>query len=445
MKLVVIGGVAGGASAAARAKRTNPTWEVMVFEKGPHVSYGSCGLPYYIGKVVDKIDALIARRPSQFKEQGIDVFINSEVKAIDFDKREVEVFHKEEGSIKRYGFDSLVIATGANPVVPPLPGMDLEGVFVLRTLEHGMRIRDKLEEGDVKRAVIVGGGFIGMEMCEALSEWGIEIVLVELLDQILPPMDKDMADLVRAHLEGKGIKVLTNHGVEGFLGDNRVKKVVAGGEEMEADMVILAIGVRPNVSLAKEAGVKIGKTGAIATNERMETNVENVYAAGDCTEAKHILTGDPVYIPLGTTANKQGRVAGTNAVGGSEYFKGVLGTAIFKSFDIGGAMTGLTEKEALRRGIPFKAAKVTARDRARYYPGSQDITIKLLYDPSSGRILGCQIVGHWSSIKRIDTVSAAIYAGMGVEDLYRQDFSYSPPFSPVWDPLLIAADRALKT
>ena len=445
MRLIIIGGVAGGASAAAKAKRTNPSWDVIMFEKGSYISYGSCGLPYYIGREIDSIDALVARWPKQFKEQGVDVFINSEVKAIDLDRKMVEVFHRDEKEVKRYNFDSLVIATGANPVVPPFPGKDLEGVFVLRTLEHGKMIRDRLERGDVKKAVIVGGGFIGVEMCEALSKWGIDVTLVELLDQILPPMDKDMADLIENHLRDKGIKVLTSHGVEGFLGDKKVKKVVAGGEELDADMVILAIGVKPNVALAKEAGIRIGETGAIATDEKMETNIKGVYAAGDCAEARHILTGEPVYIPLGTTANKQGRVAGANAVGGSEYFKGVLGTAIFKTFDVGGALTGLTEKEASRRGLPFKIAKITAKDRARYYPGSQDITVKLLYNPDNGRLLGCQIVGHWLSVKRIDVVSTAIYAGMTVEDLYRQDFSYAPPFSPVWDPLLIAADNALKS
>ncbi len=443
-RLVVVGGVAGGTSAAAKAKRTNPQWEVVIFEKGPYVSYGGCGLPYYVEGEIEKKEDLVVRWPRQFREQGIEVYTQSEVKVLDIDKGEVEVFHSEEGETRRYPYDALVIATGAKPLVPPFPGKDLGGIHVLRTPNQGEAIRKELESGKVKRAVVVGGGFIGVEMCEALAPWGVDVTVVELLDQILPPMDRDMADLVAKYLQEKGVRILTGHGVEGFLGDRRVKKVVAGGEEIPADMVILSIGVRPNVDLAKEAGIQLGPTGAIAASERMETNVGVVYTAGDCAEARHIITGEPVYIPLGTTANKMGRVAGTNAVGGDAVFKGVLGTVIFKAMELGGAMTGLTEKDAVRRGIPYKVARITARDRAHYYPGGQRITVKLVYHAETGKLLGGQIVGHWTSVKRIDAVAVALYAGLTVEDFSRQDLAYAPPFSPVWDPLLVAANRAVK-
>lgn len=443
-RLVVVGGVAGGTSAAAKAKRTNPQWDVVIFEKGPYVSYGGCGLPYYVEGEIGKKEDLVVRWPHQFKEQGIDVYTHSEVKAIHLDKGEVEVFHAQEGKTLRYPFDALVVATGARPLVPPFPGRDLEGIHVLRTPDHGEAIRRELESGRVKKAVVVGGGFIGVEMCEALLPWGVEVTVVELLDQILPPMDKDMADLVARYLEEQGVRILTSHGVEGFLGRERVEKVVAGGEEVPADLVILSIGVRPNVELAKEAGIEIGPTGAIAADERMETNVEGVFTAGDCAEARHIITGEPVYIPLGTTANKQGRVAGTNAVGGEAVFKGVLGTAIFKAMDLGGAMTGLTEKEATKKGIPYKVARITARDRAHYYPGGKRLTVKLVYHAETGRLLGGQLVGRWTSVKRIDAIAVALYAGMTVEDFSRQDLAYAPPFSPVWDPLLVAANKAVR-
>ncbi len=443
-RLVVVGGVAGGTSAAAKAKRTNSQWDVVIFEKGPYVSYGGCGLPYYVEGEIEKKEDLVVRWPRQFREQGIEVYTHSEVKAIDVDKGEVEVYHAQEGQTRRYPFDALVVATGARPLVPPLPGRDLEGIYVLRTPDQGEAIRRELESGNVKKAVVVGGGFIGVEMCEALARWGVEVTVVELLDQILPPMDRDMADVVARYLEEKGVNILTGHGVEGFLGRDRVEKVVAGGEEIPADMVILSVGVRPNVDLAREAGIQLGSTGAIAANQRMETNVEGVYTAGDCAEARHIITGEPVYIPLGTTANKMGRVAGTNAVGGDAVFKGVLGTAVFKVMDLGGAMTGLTEKDASRRGIPYSVARITARDRAHYYPGGQRITVKLVYNSETGRLLGSQIVGRWTSVKRIDAVAVALYAGMTVEDFSRQDLAYAPPFSPVWDPLLVAANKAVR-
>lgn len=443
-RLVVVGGVAGGTSAAAKAKRTDPQWDITIFEKGPYVSYGGCGLPYYVEGEIETKEDLVVRWPYQFKEQGIEVYTQSEVKAIDMDKGEVEVFHAQEGQTRRYPFDSLVIATGARPLVPSFPGKDLKGIHVLRTPNQGEAIRQELESGNVKKAVVVGGGFIGVEMCEALLRWGVEVTVVELLDQILPPMDKDMADLVAKYLEENGVKIMTSHGVEGFLGRDRVEKVVAGGEEIPADMVILSIGVRPNVELAKDAGVELGPTGAIAADERMETNIKGVFTAGDCAEARHIVTGEPVYIPLGTTANKQGRVAGTNAVGGNAVFKGVLGTAIFKAMELGGAMTGLTEKDAAKRGITYKVARITARDRAHYYPGGKRLTVKLVYHAETGKLLGGQLVGRWTSVKRIDAVAVALYAGMTVEDFSRQDLAYAPPFSPVWDPLLVAANKAVR-
>ncbi len=443
-RLVVIGGVAGGTSAAAKAKRTNREWEIRIFEKGPYVSYGGCGLPYLVGGEIAKKEDLIVRWPHQFEEQGIGVSVNSEVKEIDTSKGEVEVFHAEEGVTRRYGYDALVVATGARPFVPPIPGVDLEGVYVLRTPLDGEAIRMALESGKVKKAVVVGGGFIGVEMCEALLNQGVGVTMVELMEQILPPMDPDIANLVQERLEKAGVEVMTGCGVEAFEGRESLERVVAGGSAIDAQLAVLAIGVRPNVELAKAAGVSTGATGAIAANERMETNVPGIFTAGDCAEALHLVTGEPVYIPLGTTANKMGRVAGTNAVGGDATFKGVLGTSIIKALDLGVAMTGLSEKDAQKRGIPYQVARIKGRDRAHYYPGSHPITVKLLYHSESRRLLGGQIVSHWTAAKRIDAIATAVYAEMTVDDFARQDFAYSPPFSPVWDPMLTAANRAVK-
>ncbi len=443
-RLVVIGGVAGGTSAAAKARRTNGDWEIHIFEKGPYVSYGGCGLPYLVGKEIAKKEDLIVRWPHQFEEQGIHVSVKSEVKAIDTDKGEVEVFFSEDGSTKAYGYDALIVATGARPFVPPIPGAHLPGVYVLRTPDHGHEMRAALESGGVKEAVVVGGGFIGVEMCEALLNWNVKVTMVELMDQILPPMDSDIAKLVQERLEKAGVNVLTNCGVSEFKGKDRLEQVVAGDHAIPAQLAVLSIGVRPNVELAKEAGIAIGTTGAIAANERMETSVTGVFTAGDCAEATHIVTGDPVYIPLGTTANKMGRVAGTNAVGGNATFKGVLGTSIIKALDLGVAMTGLTEKEAAKREIPHKVARIKGRDRAHYYPGSHPITVKLVCHGETGRLLGGQIVSHWTAAKRIDAIATAVYAGMSIDEFARQDFAYSPPFSPVWDPMLTAAGKAVR-
>ena len=442
-RLVVIGGVAGGTSAAAKAKRTNKEWEIHIFEKGPYVSYGGCGLPYFVGKEIEKKEDLIVRWPHQFEEQGIRVSVNSEVKSVDTSKGEVEVFHAENGTTERYGYDSLVIATGARPFVPPIPGVDLDGVYVLRTPLDGEAIRKTLGKG-VKEAVVVGGGFIGVEMCEALLNWGVKVTMIELMDQILPPMDADIASLVADRLTKAGVEIITSSGVSAFEGDGSLERVIAGDLTIPAQLAVLAIGVRPNVELAKDAGVALGPTGAIAANECMETNLEGIFTAGDCAEAVHIVTGDPVYIPLGTTANKMGRVAGTNAVGGRATFKGVLGTSIIKALDLGVAMTGLTEKECEKKKIAYKVAKIKGRDRAHYYPGSHPITVKLVYRSDDGRLVGGQIVSHWTAAKRIDAIATAIYAGLTVEDFGRQDFAYSPPFSPVWDPMLTAANRAVK-
>lgn len=443
-RLVVIGGVAGGASAAAKAKRVNPDLQVDIFEKGEYVSYGACGMPYYIGRVIENKEKLIVRTPKQFEDQGINVHLKSEVKRIDVENREVLVFHASEGESQTYPFDSLVIATGATPVKPPIPGVDLKGVFTLRHFTHGVQIRNELESGRVKKAVIVGGGFIGAEMAEAFKNWELDVVLVEMLPRVLRDFDEVASKAAKESLEKQGVTVLTGRRVSAFEGRERVEAVVIDGERLEADLVLLSTGIRPNVELAVQAGIKLGPHGGIATDERAETNVPGVFAAGDCAETLHFLTGEPYYMPLGTTANKMGRVAGTNAAGKSAVFKGVLGTSIVKIFEAGFAKTGFTEAELKQRGIPYETVTIVARDRAHYYPGGGRFTVKLNWESETGRLLGGSVIGPASGVLRIDALATAIYTGLTVEDLARQDFAYAPPFSPVWDPLLVAANRALR-
>jgi len=443
-RLVVIGGVAGGASAAAKAKRVNPNLQVDVFEKGEYVSYGACGLPYYIGGTIEKKEKLIVRTPKQFESQGISVHIKSEVKGIDVDKGEVLVLHSSEGRKEAYPFDSLVIATGAVPTKPSIPGINLKGIYTLRHFAHGVQIRDDLESGGIKKAGIVGGGFIGAEVAEALRNWDLDVVMVKESREVLRDFDDVISKAAKESLEKHGVTILTDCHVDAFEGGERVEAVVVDGERLEADLVLISKGIRPNVELAVQAGIMLGPYGGIATDERVETNIPGVFAAGDCAETLHFLTGEPYYKPLGTTANKLGRVAGTNAAGKDAVFKGVLGTTIIRIFETGLAKTGFTEAELKNRGIPYETTTIVARDRAHYYPGGGRFTVKLNWERGTGKLLGGSMVGLGPSVLRIDALATALYGGLTVEDLARQDFAYAPPFSPVWDPLLVAANRALR-
>ncbi len=443
-RLVVVGGVAGGASAAAKARRVDPNLEIEVFEKGEYVSYGACGLPYYIGRVIEKKEKLIVRTPAQFEEQGIKIRLRREVVELDLRQRKVKVINLEDGKEEARPFDSLVIATGALPVRPDIPGVDLKGVYVLRTFSQGVRIREDLESGRVKRVVILGGGFIGTEMAEAFRNWGLEVFMVKASSKVLRDFDDVASQAAKEALERHGVTILTGCRVEAIVGGEWVEYVLVDGERLGADLVLISKGIKPNVSLAVGAGIEIGPYGGIATDERAQTSVEGIFAAGDCAETIHFVTGEPYYKPLGTTANKMGRVAGTNAAGGSAVFKGVVGTSVIKAFDMGLAKTGFTEEELSSRGVDYETVVIRARDRAHYYPGGGRFTVKLNWEKRTGRLLGATLVGPGSSVMRINALASAIYGGFTVEDLARQDFAYSPPFSPVWDPVLVAANRALR-
>ena len=446
-RLIVIGGCAAGMSAASKARRVNPDLEIVVYEKTGFVSYGECGLPYYISGIVDDHHKLVVRTPAQFAKQGIEVHLHHEVTEIVPENHLLRVRNLESGSSRDDSYDKLIIATGGRPAL--LPGFshgDLGGVFVLRALEDGIAIREFIQRERPKRAVVVGAGYIGLETAESFHLLGLETSVIGRPPQVLKRFDLDMAKLVQDELERQGIRLSLGDEVKALEGNaqGRVQRVVSSKGTFEADLVLLALGVRPNVALAQAAGVALGETGAIATDARMRTNLPDVFAAGDCAEAYHRITGRGAYIPLGTTANKQGRVAGTNAGGGQAEFKGIVGTAITKVFDLYAALTGLSEKEAQALGYAVKSTLIKAGSRAHYYPDGRPMYVKLVVEEGSGRLLGGQIVGGEGAGTRIDVLATALHQGMTVEELSELDLAYVPPMSPVWDPLLVAANVALK-
>jgi len=454
-RLIVIGGCAAGMSAASKARRVNPDLEIVVYERTGFVSYGECGLPYYVSGLVDDHNRLVARTPAQFAERGIEVRLHHEVTEIVPENRRLRVTHLDNGESWYENYDKLVIATGGRPAL--LPGLSLPpappklggtggGLFVLRALEDGIAIREFIQRERPGHAVIVGAGYIGLEMAESFHVLGLETTVVGRPPQVLKLFDPDMAKLVQEELERKGIRLSLGDEVKALEGDaqERVRRVISSKGAFEADLVLLALGVRPNVALAKEAGVALGDTGAIATDTQMRTNLPGVFAAGDCAEAYHLVTGRGAYIPLGTTANKQGRVAGENAGGGQAEFGGIVGMAITKVFDLYAASTGLSEKEARALGYAVESTTIKASSRAHYYPGGGPMHVKLVVEEGSGRLLGGQIVGGEGAGPRIDVLATALHQEMTVEELSRLDLAYVPPMAPVWDPLLVAANVALK-
>lgn len=444
-RLIVIGGVAAGMSAAAKAKRVNRDLDVVVYEKSGFVSYGSCGLPYYVAGVVRNHNDLITRTPTEFAKQGIAVHVHHEVTEIDPARQAVRVVNLDSGQEWTESYDQLIIATGGRPAVPHgLPGRDLPGVFVMRTVEDGIAIREWLQSQWPQRVVIAGAGYIGMECAESFLSLGLEVTIVGRPPQVLKNFDPEMARLVQEELESKRARLFLGNPLIAIEGDSRVRRVVTEQGTFAADLVLLALGVMPNAALAQATGVKLGVKGAIVTDTQMRTNLPNVYAAGDCAEAYHRVTGQGTYIPLGTTANKQGRVAGVNAAGGQATFEGIVGTAVTKVCDIHAARTGLTEKEARELGYQVSVTQIQAPTRAHYYPGNTSLHVRLIVDTSNGKLLGGQVVGREGVDRRIDVLATALHQGWTVEDLARLDLAYAPPFAPVWDPLLVAANVALK-
>jgi len=440
-KLVVIGGDAAGMSAASKVRRTHKAWEIVVFERGRYTSYAACGMPYYIAGKVESADDLIARKPEEFREkQNIDVRTLHEVMEIDPGKKRVRVRNLEKETEFWERYDDLLIATGASPVRPDVAGIDADGIFGLSTLQSGLTVFDYMRDHRLKKAVIVGGGYIGIEMAEALLERKMKVSLLDMASEVMSTMDPDMGRLISVYMREIGVDLYLNEKLDHFESKmGKVSGIVTDKRTLEADLVILGIGTKPNTTLALKAGIVLGAKGAIRINKKMETNVANIWAAGDCAESFHLVSERQVHIALGTVASKHGLIAGENISGGNEEFPGVVGTAITKIMDLEISRTGLNEKELKDFDIPYKTSTILSSTLPGYYPGAGEINVKLLVERVSGRLLGGQIVGKQGAAKRIDTLATALTARMTVRDLAFLDLSYAPPFSPVWDPLQIAA------
>lgn len=436
MKYVVIGAVAGGMTAAMKIRRNDDKAEIIVYDKDTDISYSGCSLAYYISGVIDNRKNIVPRDSQYFKKFNVDVKTDHEVLKVDVQNKKVIVKDLKTGNIFEDGFDKLIIATGAHPVIPQIEGIELEGIFVLRNVKDADRIKEFINNNLPKKALIVGGGYIGLEMAEALKVLGMDVCIVEKQKNILPNLDSDMARLVESYLEENGVVIRKGTSVLRFEGDKRVKRaILSDGSKIEADFVLLAVGVRPSTKFLEESGIQLLPNGAIKVDEYMRTNIEGIFAAGDCAAVYFKLNGKTMYVPLGSTANKMGRIAGENATGGSMKFSGVLATSIFKVFDLTVAQTGYTEKMAQEDGIEYEVGHITKPHITTAYPGAEKMTIKALAELSSRKVIGAQIVGTKGVDKRIDVLATAIFAGLTTDDLFQLDLAYAPPFSSAKDPI----------
>ncbi|MCS7124720.1 MAG: FAD-dependent oxidoreductase [Candidatus Bathyarchaeota archaeon] len=440
-RIVIIGAHAAGVDAASAARKTDRTAEITLITDEKYAGYSRCGLPFVIGGRIPSFSNLIVFSPSYFQMMKLNLKTETKVTKIDVSKKTVLV--AKNGNIEEIPYDSLIIATGASAFTPPIKGREKKGILPLRTIEDGQRIDQAIREG-AKTAVVMGAGLIGLETAVALQERGLKVTVVEMLPQVLPAMlDADMAKMVQEMLEQKGIRILTNKPVEEFLGVDKVTGIVAGGEQINADLFISAFGVRANTQLAVDAGVALGETKLIKTNPRMETNVKDVYAVGDCAESIHIVTQRPVVQQLGTVAVRQGKVAGINAAGGYAVFTGVVGSAVTELYDMQIGVTGLTEAAAKRAGIETITGTVSSKTKAEYYPGALPIRVKLVVEKESQRIIGAQVIGGEEVTQRINAASFAIQKQMTVRELAKADTAYAPPLNETWEPLVLAAEMVL--
>ncbi|WP_073950045.1 FAD-dependent oxidoreductase [Streptomyces kebangsaanensis] len=446
-RLVVIGGDAAGMSAASQARRMRgpDELEIVALERGHFASFSACGIPYWVSGDVDGRDRLIARTPEEHRARDIDLRMRTEVTEIDVAAGRVRARDVDSGAESWTSYDKLVIATGARPVRPDLPGFDAPGVHGVQTLDDGQALLDSLTRARGRRAVVVGAGYIGVEMAEAMVKRGYEVTVVDRGEEPMSTLDPDMGRLVRRAMEGLGITMAGGAGVTKVLtgDDGRVRAVATEDAEYPADVVVLGIGVRPETALARAAGLPLGAHGGLLTDRAMRVRGhENVWAGGDCVEVLDLVSGQQRHIPLGTHANKHGQVIGTNAGGGYATFPGVVGTAVSKVCDLEIGRTGLRERDADRVGLRFETVTVESTSRAGYYPGASLMTVKMLAERRTGRLLGVQIVGREGAAKRVDIAAVALTAGLTVEQMTALDLGYAPPFSPVWDPVLVAARKA---
>lgn len=443
--LLVIGGDAAGMSAASQARRANPTMTIGVLEKTRDVSYAACGMPYYVAGLIDKPDRLLALDRIRFSsDRMIDILIETEAISVDVSSRTVSAV--AGGVTRMYGWDTLVIATGARAVIPPIPGTNNPQVFFLRTLSDGITIREFIDREKPRSAVIIGGGFIGLEMAEAFRARSMETILLERLESVAMTMSPAIRDLVRSTLEANGVRVRTGVDIESIERSGSGLAVKAGGETHRVDCVLISTGVAPNTEFLRNTPIRMNERGAVIVDERSRTSIPGIFAAGDCATVKNLITGADVYMPLGTTANKQGRVAGLQAAGvESEVFPGIVGSQMVKVFDLEIGKVGMNREESERAGIPVISTLLKARSRAGYYPSSREIHVVLTARADTRTIIGGEVAGTDGAALRANIIATAVYARMTDRDLAYLDLGYAPPFSPVWDPINAAAQMLMRT
>jgi NADPH-dependent 2,4-dienoyl-CoA reductase/sulfur reductase-like enzyme/rhodanese-related sulfurtransferase len=439
-RLLIVGGVAGGATAAARARRIDENAQIILFERGEYISFANCGLPYYVGNVIKRRDALLVTTPQALMQRyRIDVRVFNEVIAIDRTDKSLKVKDRSTGRIYTEHYDKVILSPGAEPVKPGIEGIDIDGIFNLRNIPDSDRIKALVDEKKPEHAVVIGGGFIGIEMAENLMERGVKTTLIEMLDQVMPQFDYEMAGLIHAHLKDKGLKLVLNDGVKSFSKqDGGIMVNTTKGLSLPCDLAVLSFGIRPENVLAKEAGLELGENGHIIVNSSMATSDPDIYAVGDAVAVRDYLMGIPVNTALAGPANKQARIAADNALGRRAVFRGTLGTSIVKIFGLTAASTGMNEKTLKSHGVPYHVSYTHPGSHASYYPGAEIMSIKLIFAPSTGKLLGAQIVGGAGVDKRIDVLATALHGNMSVFDLEELELAYAPPYSSAKDPVNMA-------
>ena len=440
MKVLIVGGVAGGATAAARIRRLDETAEITVFERSGYISYANCGLPYYIGDVITDPEELTLQTPESFFSRfRINMKVHHEVTAIHPNQKTISVKNLETGEEFEESYDKLILSPGAKPTQPRLPGVGIENVFTLRTVEDAFHIKEYINKYQPKSAVLSGGGFIGLELAENLKELGMDVTIVQRPKQLMNPFDADMASLIHSEMRKHGVKLVLGHTVEGFEEkDGGIDILLKDEMPLHADMVVLAIGVTPDTHLAKDAGLELGIKGSIVVNDRMETSAPDVFAAGDAVQVKHYVTGQEALISLAGPANKQGRIIADNICGGDSRYPGSQGSSVIKVFDMTAATTGINETNARKAGLDVGTVILSPMSHAGYYPGGKVMTIKVVFEKETYRLLGAQIVGYEGVDKRIDVLATAIHAGMKATELKDLDLAYAPPYSSAKDPVNMA-------
>lgn len=441
MKVIIIGGIAAGMSAAAKFKRLSPNDDVVVYEKGDIVSFGACGLPYYVGGFFDDSNEMIARTPEAFREAGVEIHTKHEVTNVDFSNKKVTVKNLNTNEVLEESYDKLMIASGARAIIPPIKNIDLENVVTLKSMDDGNKLRELMSNEENKKIAIIGAGFIGLEAAEAAKHRGKEVTVIQLQDRVLQEVfDKDITDLLEEELRENGVNLLLSETVTELIGDGKVSKVKTNKREIEADIVILATGVKPNTDFLNCDEIKMIRNGAIVVDKYGRTSVEDVYAAGDCATINSLITDREIYVPLATGANKLGRIVGENLAGQNNSFQGSMASSCIKVMDMEAARTGLSEKEVLNLGFNYKTKFITDMNQTSYYPGRERIYVKLIYDAHTRVILGGQVAGYKDAVQRCNVLAACIYAKMTTEQLGMLDLCYAPPFSRTWDVLNVAGN-----